>query len=38
MFGKYKAVIVNEFYPKGKYTDPKTRFSVAKKAIADFRA
>ena len=37
MFEKYKSVIVNEFYPKGKYTDPKTRFSVAKKAIADFR-
>lgn len=35
---KYKAVIVNEFYPKGKSTEPKTRFSVAKKAIADFRA
>lgn len=38
MFEKYKTVIVNEFYPKGKYTEPKTRFSVAKKAIADFRA
>lgn len=38
MLGKYKAVIVNEFYPKGKYTEPKTRYSVAKKAIADFRA
>ena len=38
MFEKYRAVIVNEFYPKGKYFDPKTRFSVAKKAIADFRA
>jgi hypothetical protein len=38
MFEKYKAVIVNEFYPKGKFTEPKTRFSVAKKAIADFRA
>lgn len=38
MFEKYKAVIVNEFYPRGKYADPKTRFSVAKKAIADFRA
>jgi hypothetical protein len=38
MFDKYKAIIVNEFYPRGKYTDPKTRFSVAKKAIADFRA
>lgn len=35
-FEKYKAIIVNEFYPKGKYTEPKTRFSVAKKAIADF--
>jgi len=38
MFEKYRTVIVNEFYPRGKYTDPKTRFSVAKKAIADFRA
>jgi len=37
MLGKYKAIIVNEFYPKGKYTEPKTRFSVAKKAIAEFR-
>ncbi len=36
-FEKYKAIITNEFYPKGKYVDPKTRFSVAKKAIADFR-
>jgi hypothetical protein len=35
-FEKYKAIIVQEFYPKGKYTEPKTRFSVAKKAIADF--
>jgi hypothetical protein len=38
LFEKYKAIIINEFYPKGKYTEPKTRFSVAKKAIADFRA
>lgn len=38
MLGKYKAIIVNEFYPKGKSAEPKTRFSVAKKAIADFRA
>ena len=38
MFEKYKTIIVNEFYPKGKSTEPKTRFSVAKKAIADFRA
>lgn len=37
MFLKYKEIIVNEFYPKGKYANPKTRFSVAKKAIADFR-
>ena len=38
MFEKYRTVIVNEFYPKGKYTEPKTRFSVAKKAITEFRA
>jgi hypothetical protein len=38
MLEKYRAVIVNEFYPRGKYPEPKTRFSVAKKAIADFRA
>ena len=38
MFEKYRTIIVNEFYPRGKFTDPKTRFSVAKKAIADFRA
>jgi hypothetical protein len=37
MLEKYKAIIVNEFYPKGKYAQPKMRFSVAKKAIADFR-
>lgn len=37
-FGKYKAVVINEFYPKGKYVEAKTRFSVAKKAIADFRS
>jgi len=36
-FEKHKAIIINEFYPKGKYAEPKTRFSVAKKAIADFR-
>ena len=38
MLEKYKAIIVSEFYPKGKYAQPKTRFSVAKKTIADFRA
>jgi len=37
LFEKYKAIIVKEFYPTGKYTGAKTRFSVAKKAIADFR-
>jgi len=36
MFEKYKTLIVNEFYPKTKSFNPKTRFSVAKKAIADF--
>jgi hypothetical protein len=36
MFEKYKTVIVNEFYPKTKSFNPKTRFSVAKKAIADY--
>ena len=38
MFEKYKTIIVNEFYPIGKSAQPKTRFSVAKKAIADFKA
>lgn len=38
MFDKYRMAIVNEFYPRGKYTEPKMRFSVAKKAIADFKA
>ncbi len=36
-FGKYKSIIISEFYPKGKSATPKMRFSVAKKAIADFR-
>jgi len=34
---KYRKVIVQEFYPKGKTAEPKTRFSVARKAISDFR-
>ena len=38
MFEKCKAIIVKEFYPTGKYTEPKIRFSVAKKAIAEFKA
>lgn len=33
---KYKEIIANEFYPKR--GEPKMRFSVAKKAIADFKA
>ena len=37
-FRKYKAVIINEFYPKGNRFNPALRFSVAKKAIADFRS
>jgi hypothetical protein len=35
LYEKYKAAIVNEFYPVGK-RGPKLRFSVAKKAISDF--
>ena len=38
LFDKYKAVIVQEFYPKTKSRNPKLRFSVAKKAITDFAA
>ena len=38
LFEKYKAVIVNEFFPNTKSRNPKIRFSVAKKAIADFAA
>lgn len=34
---KYKSIIINEFFPKGKFIDGKLRFSVAKKAIADFQ-
>jgi len=36
LFEKYKQVICNEFYPKR--GEPKTRFSVCKKAISDFKA
>ena len=38
LFEKYKAVIVNEFYPNTISWNPKMRFSVAKKAITDFGA
>lgn len=38
MLEKYRAIIVSEFYPTGNRGFPKTRFSVCKKAIADFKA
>jgi hypothetical protein len=39
LFEKYKNIIVNEFYPiRGQYYNAKTRFSVCKKAISDFKA
>lgn len=38
MYEKYKKVITDEFYPKTKSNNPKLRFSVARKAIAEFRA
>ncbi len=37
LFEKYREIITNEFYPK-KRGEPKMRFSVAKKAIAYFKA
>lgn len=37
-FEKYKAIIVNEFYTNTLIGIGKLRFSVAKKAITDFRA
>jgi hypothetical protein len=36
VFEKYRNIIINEFYPIPKLWEAKTRFSVAKKAIADF--
>ena len=36
LFKKYSEIITNEFYPKR--GEPKMRFAVAKKAIADFKA
>jgi hypothetical protein len=38
MYEKYKKVITDEFSPKTKSNNPKLRFSVARKAIAEFRA
>lgn len=35
---KYKKIIVEEFYPNKGTWNPKTRFSVCKKAISEFRA
>lgn len=37
-FEKYKAIIVNEFYPARILAFPKLRFSEAKRAIAYFRS
>ncbi|MFA5328765.1 MAG: DUF6155 family protein [Prolixibacteraceae bacterium] len=37
-FGKYKSIIIKEFYSKSISGIGKMRFSVAKKAIADFRS
>lgn len=38
MLKKYKSVIQKEFALAWKYAEPKLRFSVAKKAIAEFKA
>ncbi len=38
LFAKYEAIIINEFYTNTLVGIGKLRFSVAKKAIADFRA
>lgn len=35
LFEKYREIISNEFYPKK--GGPKMRFSIAKKAISDFK-
>ena len=37
-FKKYRSVIINEFYPEADRFDSSLRFSVARKAIADFRS
>lgn len=38
MLEKYRKIIIEEFYPKKNVINPKLRFSVCKKAIAEFRA
>ncbi len=35
---KYRKVIIEEFYPAKSTREPKTRFSICKKAIAEFKA
>ena len=38
MLEKYRKVIIEEFYPNKNTFDPKTRFSVCKKAISKFKS
>lgn len=38
MLEKYRKVIIEEFYPNKNIFDPKTRFSVCKKAISEFKS
>lgn len=38
MLEKYRKVIIEEFYPTKRTLEPKTRFSVCKKAISEFRS
>ena len=38
MLEKYRKIIIDEFYPFKNVFDPKMRFSICKKAIAEFRA
>ena len=38
MLEKYRKVIIEEFYPNKRTFDPKTRFSICKKAISEFRS
>ena len=38
MLEKYRNIIIEEFYPTKRVLEPKTRFSVCKKAISEFRS
>ena len=38
MLEKYRNIIIEEFYPTKKNWEPKTRFSVCKKAISQFKS